>query len=875
MAKNGSLAKTKRISLWAAFLLPLIIGIITCILHDVYPFGEACILDVDMFHQYCPFFSELMHRLKSGTVSLYSWHVGLGADFVSLYAYYLASPFNWLLLLCPSDYIIEFMTILVLLRIALMGLSFSYYIIRHFSLDRAEGSEVPMFASAVFGCAYALSGYVAAYAWNIMWLDVLALAPIAILGVELLVKEGRPQLYYAALALSIWSNYYIAVILCIFLVAWFLITWLENRGAGLMAFVRFAAYSLLAGGTGMALILPTAATLGNTSASGAGFPDHVEWYFDICAELGRHMALTERYTGNDHWPNLYCGMFALPLLVLYALNRGISWKGKLPRFLLAGLFVAGFANNVLDFIWHGFHFPTSLPGRQSFLYIFLLLSMAYEAFLKARESRPWHYAVAAALCGAFLFMAHGHPWNGQAEMRPIVLCAVLMGFYIIAMAFLSFGGGVIRAGAYIAACCVAISEVACNYNATGLGTVSRTAYVERWDDYGELLGAVEADKERMRVPFARVEQMERKTKNDACLYGYPSATQFSSLMNIHVSRFFQKVGLEGGMNFYSISGETPLLAAMLSVRYEIADNDRESSPLRSLIASSGNSYLYANAYSLPLGYVVPEDVISAWDYQNAGDIGAQNALAWLLGAQQELMAPVASESEAGVSYFTPEEDGFYYATYGGTSLSSLRLETDDGRTRSYEKASHGYTLDLGFCHAGRQVRVANDSGETIPLSVYRMNMQAFQAAYDALSRETMNLTSFSDDRVEGNITLEHAGRLVFSIANEEGWTLLVDGREEEPQAFGDAFLSVSLSPGFHEIELRYGTPGLFPGIAASIASLLLFAGAIFWRRKRGLDEWELEGLYGLLPGGRRPPGKKGGAGKKGQAKKGKGKKGGR
>ena len=85
-----------------AFFLPFLICILICVRNRVYPFGETCILHVDMYHQYAPFFTEFMDKLKHGGSLLYSFRLGIGSDFVSLFAYYLASPFNWLLLLCPS-----------------------------------------------------------------------------------------------------------------------------------------------------------------------------------------------------------------------------------------------------------------------------------------------------------------------------------------------------------------------------------------------------------------------------------------------------------------------------------------------------------------------------------------------------------------------------------------------------------------------------------------------------------------------------------------------------------------------------------------------------------------------------------------------------
>ena len=146
--KNGRIARL------AAFLVPLLVILIICIDHEVYPFGEQCILDIDMYHQYCPFFTELMEKIKNGGSAYYSWDIGLGADFVSLYAYYLASPLNWLLAICPADHVIEFMTILIVLKIALSGLTFTHYLLAHFD---AEKNGIMAFAAAIFATKLSLN----------------------------------------------------------------------------------------------------------------------------------------------------------------------------------------------------------------------------------------------------------------------------------------------------------------------------------------------------------------------------------------------------------------------------------------------------------------------------------------------------------------------------------------------------------------------------------------------------------------------------------------------------------------------------------------------------------------------------------------------
>lgn len=813
----------KRIPLFAAFLLPLLISIIICVDHEVYPFGEQCILHIDMYHQYCPFFTELLEKIKTGGSFLYSWNIGLGADFVSLYAYYLASPLNWLIAFCPSGSVIEFMTILVLLKTAFCGLTFAYYLREHFKTDH--------FAVSIFGTAYALSAFMAVYAWNIMWTDCMVLAPLVVLGLERLIKEGKPVLYFVALSVCILSNYYISIMICIFLVFWFFICWAENRETGVGAWIRFAIYSLLAGGMGAVLIFPTAIILGYSGAQGISFPETMEWYFQILPELARHCILTEPYTGTEHWPSLYCGVFVLVLFVLYLLNRKISWKHKMPYVLFLVLFVLSFSNNILDFIWHGLHFPTSLPGRQSFLYIFLLLSVSFEAFLCLRGNKIWHVVLAGAADVLFLLAAYHWTDTELVSNEAFTVTAILVQCYLVAAAgYLAGTEKVKKMMLWVGGLCV-LAELAINYDFTGLDTTSRTSYMKNYEQYASVLAAGKTDAAADGVGFYRVEELERKSKNDAALYGYPSATQFSSLMNLNVSHFYQDVGMEGGKNFYCINGATPLLSAMLSLRYVIADNPLEAGSLRTLSASDGGVHLYENKYVLPLGFMMKEDVIQDWDYQDMGDIAAQNNLAYLLGADQEMLSVVPSESEAGESTVFIEKDGYYYATYDKTSITNLTLEVSDGRTRSYTKVSHGYTLELGYCTAGSVVKIKNNIDEKLNITAYYLNEDAVDAAYHTLNRQTMELLSFDDTKIKGVIDVAEAGRLIFSIANEDGWTLFVDGVETEKETFAEAFISVSLTEGVHEIELRYQTPGLVQGAAVSGGSLLMFFIVMFVRKK--------------------------------------------
>lgn len=827
-----------------AFGLPFLICVIICIGNGVYPFGDNCILHIDMYHQYCPFFTEFLNKLQTGGSLQYSWNLGLGSDFVSLYAYYLASPLNFLILLCPKSHVIEFMTLLIILKISASGLTFFLYIRHHYKLIGKDGRmhKNQMIPALVFSTAYALSGFVAAYSWDIMWMDCIALFPLIMIGLERLVQEKKAGLYYITLALCIFCNYYISIMICIFLVfAFALLFFSQKKGKG-GAILRFGWYSLLAGASSAILLLPEIAVLSVSGSAEGGFPKTVEFYFNILAELGRGAAVTSVYTGNDHWPNLYAGAFSLFLVWIYVLNRRISWKEKVPRIAMLVFFLVSFAENQLDYIWHGMHFPQALPGRQSFLYSFVLLSMGFAAVRKRKGTRIWHIAVAAIVSMALLLVAGWYGDETVTEPVSLVITALFICVYAVAFVLTKITGKKKRQVFTEFAVFVAVAELAINMAATGFDTTSRVAYTEKQSDYEKLLEMAKEDNEETGSGFYRVEDTGRKTKNDDSLYGYASATIFSSLMNLDVSHLFQSLFMEGGKNFYCYNGATPLSSSLFSVKYMLSDNALEESPYRTLVGGSGKSFLYRNNFSLPLGFVMDEQAIADWNVSTADRMASLNSFASALGAEGQMLYPATyvTDANAGDTTINIAEDGYYYADYESCTSDTLTVNRSDGWTKQYSKTSHRYLIELGECKAGDEIHILNSNMESIEFEVYQLNEKVVQQAFDALNAQTMQLTDMTDRKIEGKIQVQNAGRLVLSVPADEGWTLYVDGKETEIEPLADALVGVHLEKGSHTIKLCYTTPGVKAGAGFSLGAVVLFMISAYVstriRRKRELHE---------------------------------------
>lgn len=836
-----------------AFLIPFVVSVLICVGQGVYPFGDRCILHVDMYHQYCPFFTEFMNKLKSGGSLQYSWNLGLGSDFVALYAYYLASPLNFLLILWPRDYVIEFMTLLTWVKLGLCGLSFFSFLKGHFVLDTNKWNKDyrvhVLYPALIFSTAYAFSGYITAYSWDIMWLDGVMLAPLAILGLERLADGRSATLYYVSLSLAIFSNYYIAFMICMFLVLYFVaylilrdhfadrngIVQKRTLKNNLTAMGRFAVYSLLGGATSAVLLIPEMKILSYSGSSGIHFPESMEWYFGFLEEITRACTTAAAYTGAKYWPNLYAGAFSFLLFFLFIFNKKIAVKKKIAGILSVVFFLVSFSNNVLDFIWHGFHFPDSLPARQSFLFILVILLMGYSVILKWDAIKIWNLIAAGVLSTALLIGGAITVDESITERTSILITGLFLIGYICLAVLIRIGD--VRNRSYYAKLLlvVAMGEIIIHMSVTGYYTTSRSAYVKNAENYEKLLTVA---KEREDGNFYRVEDIGRLTKNDDMRFGYASTTQFSSLMNINISHLFQSMYMEGGKNFYCYNGSTPLTSSLFSVKYILSDNAMLGSDYRKLIASEDGAYLYENVYCIPLGYMVSENAIAAWEDNRTDRMASLNSLGRALGAEGPILVGTSCEQgvEKGSTTITADEDGYYYVSYVSCDSDTLTAKMDSHGTRKYSKTTHRYLIELGELKEDEQVVISNSNQEEIAFHVYRVNKEQMEKAYETLTAQTFDVTFFSDTRIEGSIEVSQAGRLIFSIPCEEGWSIRVDGKETTPEPFKEALLAVPLEKGTHEIVLGYETPGLRPGGIISICSVVLaILFLIFEFRRRKVD----------------------------------------
>ena len=746
---------------------------------------------------------------------LYSWDIGMGVNFSALYAYYLASPVNWLIILCPKKFIIEFMTILIMVKTGLCGVTFTWYLDHHF--------EKKHFVAGVFGIFYALSGYIGSLQleYHVAGLHFPD-CRLILYGLEQLVQEKKGLVllcdsgsFYSVQLLYLYHDLYFHGHVC-------------DRAGDLIPAkkikdlvatgVRFGFYSLLAGGLAAVVLLPEIYALQATASGDFDFPKTISCYFSIFDMIARHIGNVGTEIGLDHWPNIYCGVAVLMFLLLYLGAKKITVREKAVYCGLLLMFYASFSINVLNFIWHGFHYPNSLPCRQSFIYIALVLTMCYQVCLELKET-SWKQVV-WAFWGAIIFVLmaeklvdNSAQFHFSVFYAAIIFLALYMGL-IYLYKRKNWNEDVIM---MLTLLLVAV-ETALNLGVSSLPTTSRTAYVKDNQDTRRLAESIKCD------TFYRVEKGDSKTKNDGAWMNFPSASLFSSVANASLTDFVRKLGCESSTNAYSIKGSTPLVDSLFSIRYGIYPDQQPVTGLKDQISRKGSMWLYENQNTLPVAFMLPADVENNWLLDSGNPAVVQNDLCNVLGTKDVLVSN-ESVTEGKKLTFTVETSGDYYVYVTNKKVEKVTATMGE-KSRSFDNVDRGYFLELGYLVRGTEVelRCEDDGNPTLQAEVWRFDTEAFKEFYEKMDQNPVKLSRWTDTQLSGTIHADTAGTMYTSIPYDKGWKLTVDGVETETRSIFDTFVAADLSEGDHEITLTYEPEGLKTGAMITGVSLSVFAG---------------------------------------------------
>lgn len=827
-----------------AFLLPAAIFLLLLLRFHILPFGELTLLFSDLDSQYVEFMSEYRRILLGEGSFFWSWHAGLGMNFMALTAYYLASPFNFLLVLFPEEGLPLAVSIITLLKISCAGTAFAYYLKNHYD---SGSSLLPLFSAA-----YALSAYALGYAFNIMWLDALIWLPLLCAGIDRLLRsEKRGMCGLTVLfALSFISQFYIAWMTGVFCALYFLSQILIDRFP-FKSFVRhalrFAVCVGIAAGLSAFLLLPTFFVLKNNMGSfGQEFPA-VTGLFSVLQLLNKFFIGS--FDGiKDCLPHIYCGIPAVIGMILYFTRKQIPARERIIHGLIFAFLLFSFWFAPLDFFWHALDHPSWFPFRYAFIFIFWMLTLAFDGFAHTQKPRELISGCAVTLVLFALPIIFDR--KGGDALTLFLNLPFL--FVYAAIAFLKnkklrrvIGTALISAELFLNGMLL-ISEHIGGYT--------------RLEDYRSF-HTYYRDRTASVFPqgqdFYRMEKREHRNYNDPMGIGFPGISHFSSTASVRQTEFLKRLGFNCYATWCTYEGATGAADALLGIRYEFGESGKQDS----LPADSG---IWEHPAWFPL-FFFAEDDFARYDFHSESDaITRQNDLLRLLdgSGSGSFFEPVPVQITALENLSADATGTYRHIDPGQKAYAQLQIETVPGK--SLYLFLPGASLNVSVTAEGNELMNGNRDYAPFPICLdayvspdapvsVRIELlnDPLELGFKAFALNTGQLAELSKTISAAAPQTERTGETTFrlsaasadedrlivsSIPFDAGWQVLADGKRLPLKMIHESVLGFILPAGTTEVTVQFVPYGFPAGAGLSgVAALLWLAILIFEKKASGND----------------------------------------
>jgi len=571
---------------------------------------------------------------------LYSWSRSLGGEFLGMYAYYLASPLSWIVLLFPENMITDAIWLMLVLKTGICGLTMAVF------LDRVYPTKT--LNTILFSTLYAFCAYNLAYMSNIMWIDGVMFLPLLILGLERLLAERKFKLYTLSLTCIILANYCIGFMICIFVVLYIINYHIihgkntvsgksTNRYYYLGSFIRVGVYSIISVAMSAVIILPAYYSLqfgkadyGNTYYS----EFEIQNFTDLFSKLffGHFDTISP-----DGSPFVYCGMLTLLTLPLFFLSKQISVREKLGSTFLLMILIVSMVIPELDILWHGGQTPNWMNFRYSFIFSFVLIVLAYRGFASIRQINLKCLSVISGIliaCAVFISWLdygerYGYVQTFNLEYNRFILSTNL--FIVIVLSVIlwryktSLGGldnheaddaSVLKRGPVIglAACVLLEAYIAGVLQNTTLamdvGYASRNSYVDFINTTQPAVDYIYQNDDG----FYRMEKTFFRMGNDNMALDIRGISGFTSTLNSNTLDLLKRLGYSSSSYISWYYGGNPVNDSLIGIKYIISDSKgiekQQLSNFYNLIYEdeANDRYVFKNPYALSIAFAVSEDI---------------------------------------------------------------------------------------------------------------------------------------------------------------------------------------------------------------------------------------------------------------------------
>ncbi|MQS75882.1 YfhO family protein [Lactobacillus halodurans] len=823
---------------FGAFFINLIIISIIFAASQLVPFGSNNFLSSDLGTQYLAFLTELRRQLVSGNVHLYLFSQSLGDNFFPVISYYLLSPFNLLLVLFSPKGIPAAANIIIMLKISTMGVSMAYFLTSYF---KKRGM-----ANYLFTIAYSFCGFVASYFYDLMWLDALIMLPLVAVGVMLVIKQQKYILYYCSILLAIIFNYYLGYMLCIFSVCFFVYIALEEklfqRKIKWHIIRNYLMTSILAGLSSAVVLIPTLVGMLKTAKTSFNLFNYLP-----SARFGLE-ALTELGIGGntfqqrlEHGPSVFMTTLILILLLSYFFSSKISNQDKAHSLILLGVLLVSMFVTTFNTVWHMFQNPAGFPFRNSFIFSFVCIFIAYKAFDKGVFQESDTIIKSTCVAGILICLGYStewllpriieklgfdrpdNPYDGRYFWLSIA-CIVISGTLLLLLN---------RNQKFLSLMLIMVAfEVIANFNAVmgtaGLG--NQLVYRSEFAKENNILKDVKNQSHKGQRIIVSKSGLNKafpekyNNYNDPILFNINGLSLYSSTLDQNTLEMMHNLGYFS-LNVRRISyyGGTNLTNALLGVYYRVRQWD--------------NHYHVEENYNAPsMGFLVDPDVYNFKMYQKRAFSNQDRLWQALNGNSQEYLKNVIINSMQQTEFnnktlytyqLSTRASGPLYFYVSPMNYVKARIYVNGKRIKTADKNVYSAaSIRLGHFKNKQkiQVKILTDKALDVDPDYFQsLDQTSFLKTLQKFRQNSLQISSdLNHDTVRGTISVKNKSPMLFSIPYDDGWQASVDGKKVKIHKVVENLMAINLKPGKHQVVLNYQVPGLKLGWIVSGISVILF-----------------------------------------------------
>lgn len=781
-------------------------------------------------------------------VPLWSNSIGFGSDILISKGAYIPDLFNYISVFFPKKYSEIGFSLMLFLKLYTSGLAFSY-----FAKYRGYSKKTSLIGSIL----YSFSFYSTLLFTESFFINNLYIMPILIVGVDKLIKDDNPKVYFIALLISFINYLYFSYMMCIIVIIYFLITYFINSDTNksLKKFFKlvfkFLFYSVLALLGSAFVTFPIISNLFSQSRIGikSFLPIlyNASWYKSLFSGflVGTPMSFRDEFMG--------LGAFTLTFIIYLFTIKGKYKKEKL-EFIIAtislliplfGYFMNGFSYyaNRWDFIYPLICVNIAcivlenldkIDKKKS--YITLTILLIYELLNILIKNTGFDMSFEILLCFIIVIVM-----LKDKDKNKLILLSILSAITLNLFTYTSFSKTKYR--------------LSYNYLLEGSGI--------------NLLNNIN------NIDGTRYDSNVDRIYNASSLISRSGYDFYSSMYNENIDKFLTNICLVSipWKHAYIGLDSRSELEALMGTKYFITDN-KDHVPIGFNKKIKDTKYkdktynLYKSDYKTSIIHLFDKKV-DYKTYMKLDSFDRYKALSKYIVLDSNKSSNVSFKDDS-VKYNTKlnnislnkknykvhkkgyielifddiKRDEVYlyidklnynYKDLGAFNfkikiyddnnvIGSKMLYGTNNKSHMYGD-KHNYLINLGRIKKANKIRIYLDKGNynINNIKIYERKISDIENTIKSLDTGNSKV-KYSTNRYDINVNLDKCKYALISVPYSKGWNAYVDGKKVKLKKADDAFMEFYLNKGKHKIVLKYETPYLKLGLIISLICIIIFIG---------------------------------------------------